>query len=306
MLEASDPHEALRDYEKSLDIDRRLTQLSTDVRYKRSVAIDYGSIASVYDDLGDYPRSVENNKNDLEIYQDLVRADPKNALLRQGLAISYMNTATSCGRAGQIPVALDYSDRALEIMRPLASSAAQTAFQQYVFAAMLIGRGTILTAANRPEAAITEIEHGRSIYDTLFKAGAGNEVNVAASNVKLGEAAAKAAHDQEAANYFHQAVAMTEPMIATEPADLDALYAAADAYSELGDLSTKAAQQPGLSSQRRKSHWTEARSWYVLSLNTWRRIEHPNHTAPNSFQVGDPTVLAKELKLAEAALDSLH
>jgi hypothetical protein len=40
--------------------------------------------------------------------------------------------------------------------------------------------------------------------------------------------------------------------------------------------------------------------------NTWHRIEYPNHTTPDSFQVGDPTVVAKELKLTEAALVSLH
>jgi len=97
-----------------------------------------------------------------------------------------------------------------------------------------------------------------------------------------------------------------EPLISTDPADLDALYAAADAYSGLGGISMAEAQQEGLSIDRRKSHWTEARSWYVQSLKTWRRIEHPNHTSPNSFQAGDPAVVAQELKLSEAALASLH
>jgi len=131
-------------------------------------------------------------------------------------------------------------------------------------------------------------------------------LNVAASNVKLGEAAAKARNDQKAADYFHQALTIVEPLISTEPADLDAQYAAADAYSGLGDLSMREAQQAGLTIERRKSAWTEARSWYLQSLNAWRRIEHPNHTAPNSFQVGDPAIVAKELKLTEAGLVSLH
>jgi hypothetical protein len=39
-------------------------------------------------------------------------------------------------------------------------------------------------------------------------------------------------------------------------------------------------------------------------MDTWRRIEHPNHTAPNSFQVGDPAMVAKKLKLTEAALSA--
>jgi hypothetical protein len=41
-------------------------------------------------------------------------------------------------------------------------------------------------------------------------------------------------------------------------------------------------------------------------MNTWRRIEHPNHTAPNSFEVGDPAVVAKKIKVIDAALASLQ
>jgi hypothetical protein len=84
------------------------------------------------------------------------------------------------------------------------------------------------------------------------------------------------------------------------------LYATADAYSGLGDLDMKAARQPGLAAQKRQLYFTQAQSWYQLSLSTWGRIEHPNRTAPNSFQVGDPTVVAKNLKLAEAALATSH
>ena len=306
MFEATDPEEALKSYQKALERDRKLTQLSTDLKYKRSVAIAYGNIASVYDDVGDYSRAVENNLKDLAIYEDMVRADAKNALLRQGLAITYMNTASSYTRAGKIELALDYSNRGLEMMRGLMSSAPANAFQQGIFAAMLVVRGTILTAANKSETAIPKIEHGRSIYESLYTAGTTNHVNAAAAYVKLGEASAKARHQQKAAEYFHHALAIVEPLISSEPADLDALYAAAYAYSGLGALSMRQAQQSGLTLQRRKSDWTEARSWYVQSLNTWRRIEHPNHTAPNSFQAGDRATVAKELKLSEAALASLH
>jgi serine/threonine protein kinase len=303
-LEASDPREALKNYEKQLEIDRKLTQLSTNIRYRRGVAIAYGSIASVYDDLGDYPRAVENDLKDLAIYQDLVSSDSKNALLRQGLAITYANTAASCVRAGQLASAMDYSNRALEIIRPLVSSGPKNAFQQYVFAAILVVRGTVLTTAKQPEAAETVLEHSRSIYESLFKAGSMNHVNVAAADVKLGEALTSAGRDQEAAASFHQALIIVEPLVSAEPADLDALYAAADAYFGLGELSANAARHPGLTAERRSS-WTEARSWYLLSQNTWRRIEHPNHTAPNFFHVGDPIVVAKKLKLSETALSSL-
>jgi len=299
MLEAIDAREALKSYQEELEIDLRITQRSNDLRYWRSLAIDYGSIASVYDDIGDYPHALENNKKDLEIYLTLLAKDPNNALLQQGLSITYMNTANSAARAGNIPLALEDSTRSLEIMRKLVAKAPEKAFQRGIFAAMLVVHGTILTIANQPESAIAEIQRGKSIYESLFKAGAGEVVNVASADVKLGEASFKADHDQAALEYFQQALTIAEPLI---PANLDAIYVAADAHSGLGDLSARKAQEAGQSAASRRSNWDEARSQYELSLTAWHRIDHPNHSAPNSFQVGDAAIVAKRLKLAEAAL----
>ena len=306
MFEGFDPRQALNDYQKALEINQRLTQLTPDVRYRRSVAISYGLLASVNDDLGDYARAVENNMKDLAIYQELVTADPKNALLRQGLAITYMNTAASCARAEKIPLALEYSKRGLEMMRGLASSGPKNAFQQGIFAAMFVVRGIILTTAREPEAAKTTIEQGRAIYESLFTAGSMNHVNAAAADVKLAQALAAGGHDADAAVHFQDALTILEPLIPLQHPDLDVLYAAADSYSGLGELSMKAAQQRGISSDRRKTEWTNAYSWFNKSQETWHRIEHPNHTAPNSFQVGDPSDVARKLKIAEAALVTYH
>ncbi len=305
ILEASDPRAALTNYQKALEINLRLAQLSPELRYRRSVAIAYGSIASVYDDIGDYGNVAENNMKGLEIYQDLNRVDPKNALLRQGLAIAYVNTATAWARVGKTETALDYSGKGVEIMRALVAAAPQNTRQQGKLAAILAARGTILISAKKSDAALTEFESARSIYESLYKAGAADQrANVAACDVKLGEAAAQAGRDQAAAERFHQALTIVETLIATEPPDLDALYTAADAYSGLGEISTKRARQPGQTVEQRESNWTEARSLYMQSLSTWHRIEHPNHTAPNSFEVGDPAIVAKELKQAKAALSA--
>jgi len=299
-LEASDPREALTNYQKSLEIDLKLNQLVTDLRYQRSVAIDYGTIASVYDDLGDYDRALENNQKDLAIYQDLVKKDPKNNLLQRGLAIACMNTATSCSRTGRHGLALDYSERALQLMRNLTSAAPERGYGNRELAIMLVIRGLILTAARQPDAAIVEIERGRSIYESLYKAGAGEQVNVAAADVKLGEADFRAGRDDAATRYFQEALKIAEPLIVNN--NLDAIYVAADAHCGLGDLSAKKARQHGQSVQARRAQWTEARSQYQQSLGAWHRIEHPNHTAPNSIPAGDPALVTKQLKLVETAL----
>jgi tetratricopeptide (TPR) repeat protein len=305
LLERTDPRAALPYYEKSLEINRTLTQRSTEIQYARSVAISYSNIADVYADLGDYVREVENNRKSLEMYQDLNRADPKNALLRQGLAIAYVNTATALAGVGNIAESLDDSSKGLEIMRSLVAATPQNSAQRSIFAAMLAARGTILTEANRPDAAIAELDHARTVYESLYEPG-DPHTDSAACDVKLGEAATLAGRDPAAADYFHRALTIVEPFISNAGADLDALYTAADAYSGLGELSMKKAQRRRETAEQRKSNWAESRSWYSQSLKTWQRIEHPNRAAPNSFQVGDPASVAKKLKAAEAALTSLH
>jgi eukaryotic-like serine/threonine-protein kinase len=306
VLEGSDPLAGLASFEKALEIDRKVSQISPEPRYQRSVAIDYGSIASVYEDVGDYERAADYDMKDLAIFQDLTRADPKNALLRRGLAIAYNNTAAASVKAGQIELALEYSNKSVDIMRTLVASESQKAYQQGKFAGTLVTRGTILISANRPEAAIADFESARSLYESRNMEGTTyKRTNVAACDVKIGEAAARVQNDQAAADSYHQALMIVEPLISTENADLDVLYVAADAYSGLGDISMKKARRPGQTRGQTKSNWVEARSWYQSSLNTWHRFEHPNHTAPNSFQVGDPTIVAKKLKLAEAGLSSL-
>jgi hypothetical protein len=116
----------------------------------------------------------------------------------------------------------------------------------------------------------------------------------------LGEATAAGGNDQKAATHFQQALTVVEPLIKAPEADLDALYVAADAYSGLGDLSAKKAQRQRAGAAG-KSGWIAAHTYYQQSFDAWRRIEHPNHTAPNSFEVGDPMIVAKKLKMAEAS-----
>jgi hypothetical protein len=165
-------------------------------------------------------------------------------------------------------------------------------------------RGTVLTAAGQPEAAIPELQRSRSIYESLYKGGVVDQANVAATDVKLGEAAFRAGHDEAAASYFQEALNIAEPLIVNK--NILAMYVAADAHSGLGDLGARKARQRGASGQVRTAQWTEARSQYQKSLDAWHLIEHPNHTGPHGFQVGDPVLVAKQLKTADEALLATH
>lgn len=304
--ETYDPQAALADYKKALAMDLRLTTLSNETRYRRSVGIDYLTISSVYDDLGDFKQAAENSKKDLEIQMDVVRADPKNVLLQRSLAIAYVNSGGTDSRAGNIREALDFSSKGLEIMHRLISSSPEQGYLRRTYADMIVARGSVLFAAKQNAAAITEFENARSTYQSLFKPNSpAYHASVAACDVKLGEVSIAAGQYRAAEMYFREALDVTSPLIAGEPPDIDALYAAADAYAGLASISIGNAKSLSQAAEQ-KQNWAEAHAWYEKSLSTWQRVGHPNHMAPNGFQAGDPAKIKKQLEILEKALASLQ
>jgi hypothetical protein len=201
------------------------------------------------------------------------------------------------------------------VMRKLVASAPENQPQRHHLASMMGRGGIIFLRAHQPEAALKEFAEARPIDQALREAGAGtlfDIANIAACSEKMGEASVLAGNPGKAGDYFHQALVVAEPLIPAKNGSPDyfhgeliALYAAADAYSGLGNLSFRKAQQPGQTPMLRKANWAEARSWYAKSFDTWQGIRHPNHNAgANSFDVGDPTLVATRLQKCKAALSS--
>ena len=133
LLHPGDPRAALSYYEQALEVNRKLTHRSTEIQYARSIAVSYSNIADTYADLGDFAREADNNKQALAIYLELNRADPQNALIRQGLAIAYANTATALSRAGDVKESLEYVNKGIEIMRGMVSAAPQNWKQKSIW-----------------------------------------------------------------------------------------------------------------------------------------------------------------------------
>jgi hypothetical protein len=95
---------------------------------------------------------------------------------------------------------------------------------------------------------------------------------------KIGEAAARAGNSTLAAEYFDQVLKVVEPVLRTQKIDPNVEYLAADSYSGLGDLQLQKTRDTLQNPAKRRENWTQARSWYLKSLDAWRLIEHPHHT----------------------------
>ena len=307
-LGRTDPRSALPYYQKELEIEKELHRRSTETRYTRGMAIAYGQIARVYDNLGDYPRALENYSEDLRVYQQLANVDPNNVTLQMGLAISYTNAAEAASKSGDTSHALDNWNKGSEIMHRVVSAAPENARQRDKLAQIVMAGATIQMAAHNPEAARKDFDEARGIYQSLHEGHPSEQsysVNAAACKEKMGEAELLAGNRKLAADYFQQSLSVVEPMLSVKNGDTGALYAAADAYAGLGDLKRSEASQPALPLEERKANCIEAISWYSKSLDTWKRIEHPSHSAPNDLDASDPAIITRRLQSCQATVARL-
>lgn len=301
-LQDTDKSAALEYFKKELEIEQKLHQRSTEIRYARGVAIAYNQIANEYDKMGDQARSLENQLHGLEIYKDLIRVDPKNALLQQGLAIAYINTAGGFAKAGNKVQSLDFTKKSLQLMRGVVTP--ENRQQGGTFAAITVAGASIFLRLDKPNDALREFGAARSMYESFHgkDPAVGPSLHVVACTEKMGEAAARIGNSKLASEYFHQALAAIEPLLSTPEPDLAALYTAADAYSGLGDLDLWEATHSSEDHAKQRGSCTLARSWYVKSLGAWHRIKNPSRDGPNGFDAGDPAQVAKSLHLCKTAL----
>jgi len=307
-LERSDPQGALSYYQRELEIEQDLHRRSPDIIYGRGVALAYGHLARQYESMADYHRALDNDARDLAIYQDLIRLDSQNALLKQGLAIQYINTATQMGRTGQLPASLTYMNKGTEIMQALVASSPQNVAQRRILGQVYSARASNLLSLHQPQAAFKDLQQACAIQESFRKADpadSGIAISAAACTKQMGIAAAQSGEAQSAAKYFHDALAVVEPALSEPEPNLEALYAAADAYCGLGDRQVKEARKPEQNDAHRKAMWTGARTSYQKSLEIWHRVAHPEHSSPDGLDVTDPAEVLKRLQICDAALSKL-
>jgi non-specific serine/threonine protein kinase/serine/threonine-protein kinase len=292
-------------YKKELEIDQKLRQRSTETRYARGVAVAYSHIGQTYDKLGDTERSLENYVEGLEVSKELVLADPKNTLFLQGLAIAYANTANELSKVGRFVQSLDYVEKSDQVMRAVVAAAPENKQQRGTFAAIVAANGATLLKMGKFQAALKDFKEARTSFESLHKtvsADPGISVHALSCTERMGEIASRAGNSKLAAEYFHEVLKDVEPELAKQNADGSAPYLAEDSYSSLGDLAVREARQYRGASSQERDKWTEARSWYLKSLDAWHKIEHPLPVAPSGFDAGDPAKVVKNLQLCDAAL----
>jgi tetratricopeptide (TPR) repeat protein len=97
----------------------------------------------------------------------------------------------------------------------------------------------------------------------------------------------------EASDHYAKALDLAKLPFSLERLDIPALYAAADAYSGLGNVAAARAHKTQDHAARLALE-NSARRAYADSLNVWKQIPSPSAISPNGYLVGEPrqTLLA--------------
>jgi len=100
-------------------------------------------------------------------------------------------------------------------------------------------------------------------------------------------------------------LAIAEPLASAKPPNTPALYAIADAYFGLGELSRlSVANFPAANKYRER--WAEALDWYSKSAHAWSAIPNPGAVTPSGLPCGNPKLVAQAIAQSKTALAHLR
>jgi len=239
----------------------------------------------------------------VQIAEKSSQTDPNDVWARANLADDYSDLAAALAKTSHKREAFPAIERALSIMKDAVTRDLQNRELLGAQAGIFTTAGDVYrNAADYPRAldyyrqaaALNRrmvAEDPQNVASRLRLAA--NENNVAAVQLLLGDT-------QGATGLYNQALAHAHPEAALTPANEQALYSTADAYTGLGDVESKLARTHATASTA-LSHWKTACTSYEESLKVWSSVKEPGRVSPEGFECVPPAAVAARLKRCQAA-----
>ena len=142
-------------------------------------------------------------------------------------------------------------DRAMRMFEEILKGNPSYTDLSYVLGQTQIWKGEALAKAGNARGALDSYRKGLANLEVVSKGSPTpkSRSDVATALTKIGQALLKTGSGDEAATSFHKALESAEPLVAAKSPNILALYAAADAYSGLGDVASGRAAVPGAAAQ---------------------------------------------------------
>jgi tetratricopeptide (TPR) repeat protein len=270
-----------------------------DAPSRRDVNTARGRISDVLAKRGDKRGALALELEALAVSEELLKADPSNALAARDTYIDYYKIAFLQEALGDVEAAI-VNQRRCVVLCEAQVEANPTSSQlrgdlsvaHFRLGEMLEKRRERLPEARR------SYEKAVAITEALSKAdpsNAGARGDLSEDLMKLSDVSLRLGDRAEALNGYRRALAIREELAKANPESAEERTQLARVYESLGTYSLTVA-----SSEGRTDDWREARRWYQLSLETFQELRQRNKLSAD--YVAEPSQLEKKIRACDAAL----
>ncbi len=268
-------------------------------RDRRRAAAVYNQMGMLYDRTSDQKLSLESHRKALDIYKKLVSEDPKNALFRQGLAISYVNVGDQESKYGRLADSLADINNGLTIMKAIVE-ADPNSDQRGILAQIHNDLGDVFARFRKFAEAIREYRIAIQIVETIDPHGSTGETRgeIAEYKVRIADSERLAGDLTAATADFQEALTLSVPQLGSQ--DERPRRCAAKAYAGLADI--EVAKASGLADRPKQRHWEQAVQLYRRSLDAGKKVRFLGSDDLGAF---DALAVARRLRAIESELHKM-
>jgi len=298
--------EALPFFRSGLDLYESMARDQNDARSRRELAVANYYYSGSLMMNGDLAGALAATQRAVAIIDPMSDADPQNATLQLDRAGGYRAVGTDFVLMGRFAEGEVTLRRAIQIFENVLVHNPADLQAPHFMGIAEICLGEALAKTGKTQAALESYQKGIARLSRPGNDDPDNRSDAATGQVRLGKALTSLGRMQEAATSYRKALAIAEPLAAAKPPNTLALYAVAEAYFAMGEVSRMVAAKSSAASARYKQSWTEAREWYSKSADAWNKIPNPGAVTPSGFPCGSPKVVAQAIADSDAALAKLR
>jgi non-specific serine/threonine protein kinase/serine/threonine-protein kinase len=296
--------EALQFYQSGLEVFESLAKDPADARVRRELAVATIFRAGTLRIDGDAAGALAANQRAFTILHAMAQTDPQNATLQlddaggnAGIGIDLVILGREAEGEARLRKAIQLYQEILAHNRTDQQAPHYIGTSEIWLGEGLAKGGNLQAAVDSYQKAIANLDAPNDDPDMRAEA--------AIAHTRLGQALARLGRTEEATAAYRKALAIAEPLAKAKPPNTQALYAIADAYFDVGELSRMEAAKIPPGSASSNQQWTEARDWYSKSADAWNKIPNPAALTPGALPCGNPKAVAQAMAQSDAVLAHL-
>jgi eukaryotic-like serine/threonine-protein kinase len=298
--------EALEFYRSGLDLFESLAKDQTDARSRRELAVATFFLSDTLRMNGDAAGALAANRRAFVIIDAMAKADPQNATLQLDHAGAHAAIGIDLVILGRYAEARVMLGKAIQHYQDVLSRNHADRQAPHYIGTSEIWLGEAFSEEGKTQAARDSYQKGIANLDAPDVDDPDMRAQVSIGYVRLGKALVRLGRTQEAVASYRKALAIAEPLAGANPPSTQALYAIADAYFGMGELSRSAAASLPTGSVRYNQRWIEAQDWYGKSAGAWNKIPNPASVTPGGLPCGNPKLVAQAIAQSKTVLAHLR